>query len=185
MPKLRCSYNLSSLPLLYFLYAFLYMITCFIQQIYTNHWMNSSNIPRSDVPSNPAYGFQLAPLWPKTHVCVCAYMYIFVIFQCKMSEMWKWCWRPVFLQDDAEGTHCLPMCEQVLCDLLGTRPPAEEEKGSWSTLFPELHFDFASGQTFFGWKMNQRISSVDNCGSMWLEKTCIIPMRPMIISHFW
>ena len=70
MPKLRCSYNLSSLPLLYFLYAFLYMITCFIQQIYTNHWMNSSNIPRNDVPSNPAYGFQLAPLWPKSFFSV-------------------------------------------------------------------------------------------------------------------
>lgn len=120
------------------------------------------------------------------HMYVCAHTCIFLsFFQCKMSEMWKWCWRPVFLQDDAEGTHCLPMCEQVLCDLLGTRPPAEEEKGSWSTLFPELHLDFASGQTFFSWKMNQRISSVDNCGSMWLEKTYIIPMRPMIISHFW
>lgn len=90
--------------------------------------------------------------------------------------MWRQYCSLVFLQNDVDDISCMPTCKQVLCDLLVTSLYSKKQFLQYTV--PRIAPGFCLKRNkffFFTWKMNQRMSTMDNHGSKWFEESSIIP----------
>lgn len=97
MPKLRCSYNLSSLLLLCCLYVFLYIITCLIQLLNEQFKCSKEQSPFQSSPQSPV---STSVTWD---ICMCVSIRVYFCyfsvenFKCE-SDVAGWCSHKMMLK---------------------------------------------------------------------------------------